>query len=89
MPQQRAGATRQDVAANPQEPFGANLEPALLEATDHRLSAIRWFRTDWQRGGALTGYAKYREEDGRDQAVVVKLPVPPGERQWLVRLVEY
>src|SRR5690606_35892481 len=59
--------------------------PALRKACDHRLSAINWFRTDWQRGGALTGYASY-ETDAGVKPVVVKLPVPPRERQWLVRL---
>lgn len=65
--------------------FGANLEPALCAACDDRLSEVRWFRTDWQRGGAMTGYASFNC-DGIEQAVVVKLPVPPAERRWLVRL---
>ena len=68
------------------EPFGANLEPVLREACDHRLSRISWFRTDWQRGGALTGTATYQTDAGRSQPVVVKLPVPPRERAWLTEL---
>jgi Ser/Thr protein kinase RdoA (MazF antagonist) len=65
------------------QPFGASLEPALLHTCGGRLSRIGWFRADWQRGGALTGYASYTDEDDRRHDVVVKLPVPPGERRWL------
>jgi hypothetical protein len=66
--------------------FGANLEPFLQNACDGRLSSIRWFRTDWQRGGALTGYASYESESDGAHPVVVKLPVPPRERYWLTQL---
>ena len=69
-----------------QLPFGANLEPALRQACGDRLSPVSWFRTDWQRGGALTGYATYNTDDKTNQQVVVKLPVGPWERQWLLRL---
>jgi len=65
------------------QPFGAHLEPVLHEACDGRLSEVRWFRTDWQRGGALTGYATFTDDDGQQQDVVVKMPVPPRERLWL------
>ncbi len=68
--------------------FGAALEPVLREECAGRLSGVSWFRTDWQRGGALTGYAAYTHEDGTQDEVVVKLPVPPRERSWLVRLSE-
>ena len=67
-------------------PFGANLEPVLREACDNRLSPVSWFRTDWQRGGALTGYSTFRDPEGIDQPVVVNLPVPPVEHTWLLRL---
>lgn len=66
--------------------FGASLEPVLREACDHRLSAVAWFRSDWQRGGAVTGYAHYLDSQDRQQPVVVKLPVGPAECQWLLRL---
>jgi hypothetical protein len=69
--------------------IGPNLEPALYEACGGRLREIHWFRTDWQRGGALTGYATWREGgngDACEHRVVVKLPVPPIERRWLVQL---
>jgi hypothetical protein len=69
-----------------EEPFGANLEPVLQKACDQRLSPINWFRTDWQRGGALTGYASYRTQAEEEHPVVVKLPVPPRERYWLTQL---
>ena len=66
--------------------FGAALKPVLEKACDGRLRDLRWFRTDWQRGGALTGYGMYRNGDGREHGVVVKLPVPPIERFWLTQL---
>ncbi len=68
------------------QPFGSALEPVLRQACGDRLSAINWFRTDWQRGGAATGYATWRDDDGIEQPVVVKLPVQPRERLWLHRL---
>lgn len=67
--------------------FGASLEPILRKQLEGRLSGVSWFRTDWQRGGALTGFATYRDEDDgdREHDVVVKMPVPPRERDWLGR----
>lgn len=67
-------------------PFGTMLEPVLRSVCGDRLSAVSWFRTDWQRGGAATGYASYRDDEGTDRPVVVKLPVPPCELQWLTAL---
>ena len=67
-------------------PFGASLEPVLRKSCEGRLSAVGWFRTDWQRGGALTGYATFRNAAGVDVPVVVKLPVPFVELDWLRRL---
>lgn len=67
--------------------FGHALEPVLRRACQERLGEVTWFRVDWQRGGALTGYAKYQADDRAEPyAVVVKLPVPPCERHWLVAL---
>jgi hypothetical protein len=68
------------------QPFGALLAPALIEACAGRLSDIRWFRADWQRGGALTGFAQWQDDDQVQREAVVKLPVPPVERTWLGRL---
>lgn len=67
-------------------PFGAALAPVLLEICGGRLTDVRWFRTDWQRGGALTGYCRWTDDDGVAHDAVVKMPVPPAERRWLVRL---
>lgn len=67
-------------------PFGAALGPVLLDLCQGRLTDLRWFRTNWQRGGALTGYASWTDDDGPLRDVVVKLPVPPKERRWLVQL---
>ncbi len=65
--------------------IGTALAPVLLRACDPCLSEIHWFRTDWQRGGALTGYATFTDNDG-EHPVVVKYPVPPRELRWLRRL---
>lgn len=63
--------------------FGASLEPILRHQLDDRLSSVAWFRTDWQRGGALTGFATFTDDQDQPQDVVVKMPVPPRERDWL------
>jgi hypothetical protein len=76
-----------DVA--PESPFGVMLGQVLVNMLGGRLTDVHWFRTDWQRGGALTGYAKYRGDDDRDHDVVVKMPVPPRERNWLVYLQQW
>ncbi|MDH3583463.1 MAG: aminoglycoside phosphotransferase family protein [Phycisphaerae bacterium] len=68
--------------------FGTSLEPSLLDACGGRLETPRWFRTDWQRGGALTGYARFTPDGAEGRDVVVKLPVPPQELTWLQRLQE-
>ena len=78
-----------ELTPSPSSPFGADLEPVIRSHCNDRLSKINWFRTDWQRGGALTGYATYRDDDQTDHAVVVKLPVPPRERRWLVQLQDH
>ncbi|MEM0915228.1 MAG: phosphotransferase [Planctomycetota bacterium] len=52
-----------------------------------RLGTVRAFRTEWQRGGALTGYAKWSSDGGTTSVdVVVKVPVPPCELFWLTAL---
>lgn len=63
--------------------FGTMLEPVLRSVCGDRLSEVNWFRTDWQRGGAVTGYATYRDDDGEGRPAVVKMPVPPCELQWM------
>ncbi len=69
--------------------FGTMLEPVLRSVCDGRLSEVGWFRTDWQRGGAVTGYATYRDDEGVGRPVVVKMPVPPCELQWMLALQRF
>jgi len=66
--------------------LGSSLGPALLETCGGRLSQIEWFRSTWQHGGAATGYAHWRDDDGRQTDVIVKLPVGPVEHRWTTRL---
>ncbi len=62
--------------------LASSLEPVLIKQTDNRLGDINWFRTDWQRGGAATGFAKWQDEDNKVQEVVIKLPVVERELRW-------
>jgi aminoglycoside phosphotransferase (APT) family kinase protein len=63
------------------------LEPALREACAGRLGVVRWFRTDWQRGGAATGFSTFAYEgEAKPRDVVVKLPIGPTEHRTLVEL---
>ncbi len=69
--------------------LGPALEPALCEAVRERggtLSGVRWFRSDWQRGGGATAFATFTDADGRSRAAVAKLPVGPSELRWTVAL---
>ncbi|MEO1129990.1 MAG: phosphotransferase [Planctomycetota bacterium] len=59
--------------------LGPQMEPALVDACEGRLKDVHWFRTDWQRGGAATGYATALMDGGPERDVVVKLPVGPAE----------
>lgn len=62
------------------------LEPTLIKACHGRLSKVDWFRSDWQAGGASTGFATFARSDGSRADVVVKLPVGPVEYRWTVAL---
>ena len=66
--------------------LGASLGPALADHCQGRLSHIEWFRSTWQHGGAATGFATWRESDGQETEVVVKVPVGPVEFRWTVNL---
>lgn len=66
--------------------LAASLAPVLGEACGGRLGPIRWFKADWQRGGAATGTATFSADDGAEVEVVVKLPVVPRELTWTRRL---
>lgn len=79
----------QQHADGPPPVSGHALAPALgaelVQALDGRLHDLHWFRTDWQRGGAATGFARWRDDDGRDREVVVKVPVNLREFRWMRR----
>ena len=68
--------------------LAATLEPALIDACQGRLSAITWFRTDWQRGGAATATGEFESDDGQIIQVVIKFPVVQRELTWTRRLQE-
>ena len=68
--------------------LGAALEPVLRDSCEGRLSDVAWFRADWQRGGAATGYATWTVEPGDEREVVVKLPVGPIEHRFTVGLAQ-
>jgi len=70
------------------EIFGSELEPALLEASEGRLTGLRWFQADWQRGGAATAYGSFSFPDGTQRDVVVKAPVGPVEHRFTTKLWE-
>ncbi|MCP3903659.1 MAG: phosphotransferase [Planctomycetes bacterium] len=65
--------------------LASSLVPVLDHACGGRLGPITWFKADWQRGGAATGTATYRDDDG-EQPVVIKLPVVERELLWTRRL---
>jgi hypothetical protein len=58
----------------------------LLRIDDGRLSDLHWFRTDWQRGGAATALAHWRDACGTPRDCVVKVPVNQRELRWMRRL---
>lgn len=68
--------------------LGPALAPQLNAQCQNRLDNIRWFRTDWQRGGAATAYATLApdREHLRPREVVVKFPVGPREYRVLVAM---
>ena len=68
--------------------LGAEFGPALIEATDGRLGDLRFFSTDWQRGGAATAFGVYRFDDGSVRDVVVKAPVGPVEHRFTTTLAQ-
>lgn len=66
--------------------LASSLAPLVAEACDGRLSEIRWFKTDWQRGGAATGHATFQLPDGGVAPVILKMPVVRRELIWTKRL---
>jgi aminoglycoside phosphotransferase (APT) family kinase protein len=61
--------------------LGRSLQPALERACRGKLTNIRWFKTDWQRGGAATGFADAMvvrdsvEGWETERQVVIKAPI--------------
>ncbi len=76
-----------DALATSAHALGPQLEPALLDACEGKLRDIVWFRTDWQRSGAATAYAKV-DVNGQERDAVVKVPVGPGELRFTRGLCE-
>lgn len=66
------------------------LEPAIIRECDDRLSDIRAFRTNWQRGwergGAATARAIFTDDTGYAHDVIVKVPVGRTELRWMKHL---
>lgn len=61
--------------------LGRSLQPALERACRGKLDSIRWFKADWQRGGAATGFATALvvrdsiEGWETERQVVIKAPI--------------
>ncbi|MCA9281243.1 MAG: aminoglycoside phosphotransferase family protein [Phycisphaeraceae bacterium] len=72
--------------------LGPQLAPALIETCEASgagpIDGLRWFRTDWQRGGAATAYATFSPPDGEPREVVVKFPVGPMEYRFTTGLAQ-
>lgn len=62
--------------------LASSLEPVLTKQTQNQISDIHWFRTDWQRGGAATGFATWNDTNGESSEVVIKFPVVERELRW-------
>lgn len=62
------------------------LLPHLYRACSGHLGDVHWFRADWQRGGAATGRASWKTEDGDQREVMVKFPIRGRELLWMRRL---
>lgn len=70
--------------------LGPILLPAIQRACDQRLTDVRWFRTDWQTGGAATAFANFAGEEGQPpRQVVIKIPIGPREHRVLGTLAEH
>ncbi len=66
--------------------LASSLAPVLIECCGQRLKNIRWFRADWQRGGAATGRAVYTDGTGAAHDAIIKIPVGHTEWIWTQRL---
>jgi len=63
-----------------------SLEPVLLKQTNNQIKDIHWFKTDWQRGGAATGYATWIDDSGNELPAVLKIPIVRKELRWTKRM---
>lgn len=75
-----------DMPANDPTWLGSELGPALVECCDGRLGDLRFFRTDWQQGGAATAFGTWRDGAGPQREVVIKAPVGPVEHRFTTAL---
>lgn len=66
--------------------LGEALAPALRAELAPHLGEIHWFRADWQRGGAATGFATWTRSEGQTVEAMVKLPVGYREVFWTAEL---
>ena len=66
--------------------LGESLGPLVRQESAGRLGEIHWFRADWQRGGAATGFATWTRASGTTVDAMVKLPVGHTEYFWTSRL---
>lgn len=66
--------------------LGEALAPTLREQLAPHLGEVHWFKADWQRGGAATGFATWTRADGRTAQAMVKIPVGYREWFWTTRL---
>lgn len=66
--------------------LASSLEPVLIKQTNQRLADIHWFKTDWQRSGAATGFATWKTDNESKMSVVIKFPVTQRELQWTKRM---
>ncbi|MDP7029727.1 MAG: aminoglycoside phosphotransferase family protein [Phycisphaerales bacterium] len=66
--------------------LATNLLPVLRDACNGHLGDVSWFRADWQRGGASTGWSTWTTDQTPPRDVVVKFPVVPSELYWTRRL---
>jgi hypothetical protein len=70
--------------------LASTLSPQLHHACHGHLGPISWFKADWQRGGAGTGFSTWRMNtpSGRAREVpcVIKMPVGYAEYFWTKRL---
>lgn len=96
----RAGETRETAGASsatsPSTParapsldsqtLASSLTPMLEASCEGRLRNLRWFRADWQRGGAATAHAEFTDDQNQTHRVIVKLPVGASELTWTRRL---